>query len=296
MHLSSYNDDPSRDWSADRLRSYVLELIDHILILASETDPRNGPESESGKDFKVWKALVRMSEISETIAGWAIHHQAGLAINGLKRINPAASPEMAENPQYVDNLSKLNSHENEIAGRACDENELSSDVARRILANCLSANPAGISKTLSDKLVSALRALEFGETLELFKADDPYRKVRWEELQHQLRAVLLIEYRCKRGFKKYKAQDDVAEMYGVSKDAIRRWEGAVRKELGNLAVASALDGARNAALLEEDAVRGRVGGTPKGYFDREYGADALKLAGAAYQTFKRRKKSDPSGS
>jgi hypothetical protein len=111
-------DDRSRHWSADKLRSYVLVLIDHILILARETDPRKGPESESGKDLKAWKALVHMREISETIAGWAVHHQAGLAMRGLAHISPASSPELRGNPEYSDYIARLNSHENEIAGQA----------------------------------------------------------------------------------------------------------------------------------------------------------------------------------
>jgi hypothetical protein len=289
--LSSYKyDERSRNWSADKLRAHVLTIIDQVLLLARDTDPRKGSESERGKDLKAWKTLVHMREISETIAGWAIHHQAGLAINGLQHMNPASSAEMAENPEYKATLELLNSHANEAAGRACDDIELNSDTAQRILASCLAANPAGISQTLNGRLVSALRALEFGETLDLLKeVDVPYKKVRWEELQHQLRAVALIEYRFRRGFRKKEAQKEVAADFGVDEDAIRRWESSARKDLGNLVVINALDGARNAALLEDDAKRGASSLRP-GYWDATYGADASKRDGLAYKDFKRAKK------
>jgi hypothetical protein len=284
--------DRIRTWSGEKVKAHASLLVEYLIQLASETDPQKGKPSEARKDHKAWIALVQLRELAETLAGWAIDHQVGLALNRLKHLTPPSTAETRENPEYIDYLSQLNSHQNEFQGRDLkDHSTISAEVARRILINCVTPNPVGLDAPLNTRLVSALTALEFGETLELFEATDPYRKVRWEELQHQLRAVGLIEYRCGRGSKKHEAQSDVAFHFGVEKDTIRRWESYVRKDLGNLLVANAVDSARNAALLEIDANRGIAVGAPAGFWDEMYGIEALKAAGKAYLTFKGFKRS-----
>ena len=288
-------DDPSREWTEAGRREYALLLVNDVLALSDATHPDKGVAAEVDKDLKAWTALVRMRELTETIAGWAINHQTGLAVEGLRALSSLASADINENPEYDENLSRLNSHEREQTGkRVYEETEkLSPLLARKILTNILSANPGGFNFDLNRMLVQAMQALEFGETLPILKRVESNRKVQWQDLQHQLRAISLIEYRNTRGMKKRAAQEDVARAYGMSADAVRGWEHAVRAALGNLQVHEEIASARHAALLEEKAKRsGGKGSTPAGYFDRHYGADALRRAGEEYLAFKRSKKQD----
>jgi hypothetical protein len=297
-------DNRIRNWSTIQVREHALRLIDILLRLASETDPKLNEKSTSGKDQKAWSALVYVNELSKTLGGWALHHQIGLALKKLQHVGPALSPEMASDPEFADYKSQLDSHEHEISGRNASLETIDAATARAMLINCLAPNPGGLDLSLKDDLVNSLKALEYGETLELLRpGQDPYQKVRWQELQHQLRATELIEYRCRRGNKKYAAQEEVAGAYGVSKETIRGWESAVRRDLGELAVMAALEGARNAAIFEREALEGARDSaatfaretrneypavTGAGYWDRSYGSDALERASQEYKAFKRR--------
>jgi hypothetical protein len=178
----------------EQARKHALLLIDAILKLSQETDPQAGAASEKNKDFKAWKTLVYMGELSETLAGWALDHYTGVALEGIKRINPATSESLRTNPEYLAYTDEINSHENELAGLACDVAKVPPGTARRVVASCLAANPAGIDRHLNRQLVAALKALDFGETLDLFKPDQEalYKKVRWQELQFQLQAVAFV--------------------------------------------------------------------------------------------------------
>jgi hypothetical protein len=104
--------------------------------------------------------------------------------------------------------------------------------ARKWLTTLVRANP-DISG-FRQMTLTALEALDYGETQPMFKATKENRKVKWTILQHQLRAIAFVKYTKAQGTLKYIAQEKVAEAFGVTDNAIRAWESRLRIEFGDV--------------------------------------------------------------
>jgi hypothetical protein len=278
----------ARIWRPEHLRDYARQIVDHLIELAQATDPKGEKQSEAGKDGKAWRALVLASELNETLVGWALNHQAGLAKKNHKHLPRRFASEVEAKPELVALRAEADAHENEITGRELAEN-VAPELARKILINCLRPNPAGLRSSLNQQLVTALAALEFGDTLPLFHAESLWKRVRWEELQHQLRARCLVAYRVEQGMTNKSAREQVALAYGARGDTVRGWEAALRKDLGDIEVTAALEDARAAAIIAREA---NAANDLKlaGIHDNRYGAQALRKAGADYRAFLKQKK------
>jgi hypothetical protein len=247
-------DNPSRDWTTAQRRDYAIQLINDVLELSDETHPKKGDASAAGKDEKAFLTLLRMRELAEKIAGWALNHQMGLGINGLRRLAPALTEAMLNDPDYQEMHTRVDSHSHEADGFATVISDSFDPIAaRRAVINLLAANPGGFDSQLTHMMISALEALEFGEALPILQITDVNRKARWGELHHQLRAVALIEYHHKRGMKKHVALEKVAAAYQMRAATVRGWERSVRAGLGNIEVQRALESAQSAAKFENKA-------------------------------------------
>jgi hypothetical protein len=280
----------ARDWRPDQLREYALKIVDHLIELAKETDPNDGDKSALWKDTKAWAALVHISELTQTLAGWAIHHQSGLASEGLKYVPRVYGEDLEVNTEFQELRKQADAHKNELIGRDLND-DVVPEIARRVLINCLRPNPAGLPSAINRQLVTALKALEFGEILPLFAAPVLRRKVRWVQLQHQLRALGLIQYRVERGFTKVRSDRDVAASYKVAPATFRTWKTMLRKDLGEIDVAEALEGAKSAAVILEAALK-EGNRRLVDITERQYGDEALRDAGAEYQAFLYQDKND----
>jgi hypothetical protein len=240
---------------------YVATLIHRLHALERKTDPGKGPRSARAKSEAALDALEIAGTLVNALAGWALDHQAGLALKDLEFVQLRV-PGTAERLNYRNSRSTDDDHRHEWIGRNWVGREtdpiepfepIEPIVARKWLMNLVSANPGIFNLQLTWMTLWALKACDYGEILPMLSATKKGRKVNWTILQLQLRAVEAVKSREARGVKKFKAQQEVAEAFGVSVDTVRSWEMRLRDELGQIEVASRLAGVAEIAKNETDA-------------------------------------------
>ena len=260
----------------------VLPLIEGLIRLRQETDPRGGEGSAKDKDSKAFMALRFASELVETLAGWAIDHQVGLAMEGREfaSVAPHDAPDL---PEYVEARTAADDHRHELAGRPLREarrasDQMEPDVARQALLNLLLPNPGGFPNCLTQMVSEALRALDYNESLPILKPRAAGRKVSFRTEQLQLKAICIVAYQVARGSKKVVALQKVGDALAVDPGTLIKWEQRLR-ESDRLGVARALSHARAAAAGEEAAAKAQYTGEPTyfegGIGDLIYGWSAL---------------------
>jgi DNA-binding transcriptional regulator YiaG len=244
---------------------YVAGLIDRLHTLERKTDPEKGPRSARGKSAAALDALEIAGALVNALAGWALDHQAGLALKDLEFVQLRMT-ETAERVNYRNSRSTDDDHRHEWIGRNWVGREtdpiepfepIEPIVARNWLMNLVSANPGIFNLQLTWMTLWALKACDYGEILPMLSATKKGRKVNWTILQLQLRAVEAVKFREARGIKKFKAQQEVAEAFGVSVDTVRSWEMRLRDELGQFKVASRLAVVAKIGKNETDAEQHR---------------------------------------
>ncbi len=67
----------------------VLPMVERMIEFRQRSDPRN-ESTAAGKDLNARMALRLARELTETLAGWAINHLVGLAVEG--RESPGFAP------------------------------------------------------------------------------------------------------------------------------------------------------------------------------------------------------------
>ena len=263
---SDTDDYPRRMWNQHERDKCVALLIDRLIEHERKTDPKNGTQSAKGKDLAAFSALKIAGQLVSALAGWALDHQAGLALEGLEFV-PLGTVKTSQRPDYLTSRSMVDDHRHERNGFDMGDSP-DPIVARRWLVNLLRANPGGFDLRLQQFAISDLKAGDW-------QATEQDRKVTPTILNMWLRAISFVEYRKARGFKKYKAQQEVAEALGVSDSTLRTWEVQLRKELGQLAVSRAL------SFAENYGSRGRAG-----EWDVLYGPVALQRFAQQFKAVK----------
>ena len=213
-HSPNFADDPD-----------VRDMLLRLDQLERQTDPQR-PDSEHDKDASANKVLRIISDLSAYVAGWAIDHKIGLAIEGVGNIPDLAT--QTRTAAYKKLRKSVNSHRHEAAGQSRD---LASGVQRKALSNLFNAIASSPRGSLCDPLAEALQALEYGETLPIFNAIKGGRKRQFRELTLQLLALCFIEYKQVLGGLKYKLQSEVEEAFGISPSTVRGWDRQLRKQL-----------------------------------------------------------------
>ena len=87
----------------DNRRDDVVKLLDKLDVLAQQSDPVHGPETTAGKDTKAYFALQVAGALIYNLAGWALQHRYGLALD--QGLSPW--------PEHADNRD---SHNHEMRG------------------------------------------------------------------------------------------------------------------------------------------------------------------------------------
>jgi hypothetical protein len=132
----------------------VTEMLSRLDQLERQTDPRRA-DSENEKDAAAGQALKIASELAAYVAGWAVDHKVGLAIDGYGNI-----PDLmltARTPAYNELRETVNSHQHEASG--LQPAKLASSTKRKALANLFRFNIGGLDEPLRDSLAEALEAL-----------------------------------------------------------------------------------------------------------------------------------------
>lgn len=263
----------------------VLTLLDKLDKLEQRTRPGKGPPSAEGKDFAAFEALEAAAHLAYWVAGWAIDHQRGLALAGLKFL-PLYHPQTRSIPEYTERKRAVDSHDHERAGGLLTQ--MTGEQERAFLRNLL--RPMW-RLGLPPSIIQALEALEFGETLDVLKPKKRGLTVKYLERRLQLTAIKFVEYEKAKGVPKIRSWEKVAECYGVDANTAREWQSEVRRELGELEVANAIHTAQTSAKTHLHWQKQRYTNernpedeSNQNYFEEMYGLPALINASKAWKS------------
>jgi hypothetical protein len=252
-HRGSAMTDPNKGGSrrldaagAERQRQIsdqlILSLLAKLAELEKTTRPQDGPLSARGKDRKAVQALNLANQLVRAVAGWAIDHQIGLALQG-EASAPNVLPELMHHPLHKAALAKVDDHRHEVEGAKNVHGSIQPSLARQALLNLLLTNPGAFPQTVVSITIHALEGLDYNETSPIFRPLKGRRKVGLSELYMQLNALVWVAHYVGRGFKKNEALQRVSDAFGVSTATIRSWNRRVRTELGALTVEIHLEAA-----------------------------------------------------
>ena len=280
---------PSRLGDPESWRRYAIYLIGELIKLREKSDPANGEVSRDRKDLNAFRALRLAHDLTNSLVGWAIDHQTGLAIEGLTFV-PLQPYQIEGHPDYLAAQRAVDDHRHEIVGAKARGETLKPPEARNLLVGLLRANPGAFPGKLIQPVVEALEALEYGEVQPVFVSVRRGRKAKLRKLRLQMLAIAFVEYRRARGSTKENATADVADAFGVSADAVVKWEQRLRSEFGSLEVSRRQAFARNAGENADKAKRnGRrqelstlALGDMEALGEDEYGESARRNAGRRY--------------
>jgi hypothetical protein len=290
--MAEDTESPLRRCDGARTAEYVKEFLPLFLDLQARTDPTSTEDTAKGKNLAALRALEWSGRLVEALAGWAIDHQIGLASEGLAFV-PLQPSGTKDHPQYLEARADVDDHRHEYAGaalRASPDGLTDPTAARRLVINLLRANPGGFPPAVAKMLMDALQDLEYGRVHPLLAPNKASRKVSRDEQQLQLSAVAFINYRVAHGKTKARASQEVADAYGVSREAILTWEKRLREELGSLAVSRRISFARNAASWAEAEQKAAYTGSEidrSSEWDERYGEKALQRAAQSYRAVQR---------
>jgi len=272
----------SRNWKSEASRKkYLASLLNRLSELERRSHPKDGPSSAKGKDLAAFDALETAGELVRTVAGWAIDHQAGLALKGLSFV-PLQPQQTKKHLDYKAQRDAVDDHKHERnavnLAHAIDDPR----VIRRLLVNLLRANSGAFPIAMVQPVIEAFEGLEFGERSRLFTVVKTRRKAGLHKLRQELRTIAFIAYRRAKGVTRLRATEDVAQAFGVSHETVISWGKRLRVTFGQLEISRTLAFAQNAA-----SQRGTHG-------ELLYGDDALKVAGKNYQVIMRNAKAKAS--
>lgn len=277
----------------------VAALLQRLAELEKRTDPNLGLAAAANKDADATLALRLAGDLVNAVAGWAIDHKLGLASEGIEPPG-IVHGDTLKLPEYTKLVAQLADHRHELNGRRLKSNTeadgWSAAVIRQFFVNVMARNFGGIPLRAARDLREALKALPFGETLPLLKPATTSAKVRYRELNFQLTALTFVQFKHSSGTKKYVAQNQVADAFGVGQEALRSWESRIRDGLGGMIVSDRLSKAKSDAVIASE-MRSKY---LKANTDRDrelfetmieaaeapYRSDALHEAGRRYQQFK----------
>ena len=238
---------------------YVRLLLNRLDNLERKTRPSTGEESAKGKDLAAFSALEIAGELTEHVAGWAIDHEVGLAVEGLKFV-PLQPSGTKSNPQYLSDRATVDSHAHEKIGSLAPLGEAGAFFARKCLTNLLRCNPGAMPEWLRSMTIEGLEALDYGEVQPMFLPLNEGRKRELTALKLQLRVIAMVAYRRKLGLRRQKALEEVGGALSVAPNTILSWVQRLRNEFGRLEVDRIIAFAENhaswVAAAREHALRG----------------------------------------
>jgi hypothetical protein len=257
-------------------REYIETLLQRLADLETSTRPNGGAETEKDKDIAAFSALECAADLVRAVAGWAIDHQIGLALEGLQ-FAPLQPSQTKAHPNYLSDKDAADSHRHEREGAAVlagigSARLANVDVRRRALRNLLRANPGAFPDQFCQELYEGLLSLEFGRPTEIVMPASMRSHHGLVQLKCKMMALEYIQYQVRSGrrAKKHVAQQEAADAFAISIDAVRKWKTELRKKLGDLEVA------RRLAITENLASHGHK-------WDSRFGQEFLDRAAKIYR-------------
>ena len=121
---------------AERIALFVQD-IEELIALDEQTNPLADPSSEcEGKDHAAFRALRRANDLVNSLAGWAIEHQIGLALEnkGFVPLHPSKTKNL---PDYLAAKIEVDNHRHEAAGHESIKAVLDEEFHRRDSRQCV---------------------------------------------------------------------------------------------------------------------------------------------------------------
>lgn len=268
---------------------YVQTLLQILEGLAKNSDPAGGDESAKGKDGDAFHALLIAGDLVKVVAGWAINHQVGLALQGLEFV-PLGPAQLRTSAEYVAARAEVDQHAHEINGREArhDDPPLPDFVVRQALINLLRPNTGALPSGVYKPALHALEAIGHGERHPIFDPPAKNGKLSLRARQLQLRALGFVAFMRATTMSKGEAEIAVLEAYGLSGDSIDAWVRQARNWFGKLHVEQEIGFAENCAShvnAHAKALRAGQEGDPDllAAHMRRYGPKALAAAGQEFQ-------------
>lgn len=188
----------------------IDDVIAELRALAREVRTTDG---RRGKDARAAQALALAGLLVDALAGWAVDHHVGLAVNRVTYepldLAPASGTD-ADDDRH------------EEAGAAYDWSNPA--INRRALANLLTANSGGFPYALALEVALAAEALDLGRAPSIFEPrkrglDDTAAGIA----RLRLCAIEHVIFYDGAGASRAEAEDKVADAYDVSVDVLRQW-------------------------------------------------------------------------
>ncbi len=202
------------------------DIVDELVKLHRDSDPKHGKKSEKGKQEKAYQALNKVGELSGILTEWSENQIFGLY------------QKIAESKDGWIDAKTCNMHTNETMWYDPD---LSEDIfegdqkliCERLAIGAILHNSFGKYGRMAWRLglEKSLYALNEGqvewlvEPTNIRKQGDAYdlQELRWITVQHLYKLM-------GQGKEKYVAECDLSDACGVSIDAIQKWEKECVKE------------------------------------------------------------------
>ena len=235
---------------SDGHQSYVQHLLQRLRDLEEQTRPSGGDATAQDKDWRATDALRLAGDLVDAVAGWAIDHQTGLALQNLRNVPP--QPFGTENhSDYISGKAAVDAHIHELSGSSSAK-EIGRDPsrARSVLANLLIHNQGALPVWLVQQSLSAIRAIELGDTKarHLFVTVGAGNKRSLAIHELELHALAFVAFRrAAFGHTEEKAAEEVAgALVAVTPNTLLNWGNRLSAKFGRLEVARRLAAARHA--------------------------------------------------
>jgi|GEM_PF-4051848 len=229
---SAVGDTPRDGVLSDR---EIDDVIAELRALAREVRTTDG---RRGKDARAAQALALAGLLVDALAGWAVDHHVGLAVNRV-----AYEPlDLAPAPG-----TDADDDRHEEAGAAYDWSNPA--INRRALANLLAANSGGFPYTLVLEAALAVEALDLDRTASIFERrkrglDDNAATLA----RLRLRAIEHVIFYDGAGASRTEAEEKVAAAFDVTVEILRQWALRLPYLLGRRRVRDAIGRAEHAGI------------------------------------------------
>ena len=271
---------------------YVAMLLDRLAEFEAETTPLNA--NASGKDLKAFQALQYAGALVEAVAGWAIRHQIGTAIEGLGFV-PLGPQQTRDTDAYKAAKAAVDDHRHEKQGNLEPGSALRDDQIRQAIINILEPMLTSYSwsrgaSPVMAKCVGAFQDIQHGFPPALTDISRPKGiPTSYMARRLQLSALGFIEYRrVALRMTETAAREAVGDAFGCADTTIRDWDrgfASGSSPFGPLELEREKQFARNSAsyalaaqVLSADEMTRHAAMAS----EEKYGEAALKRAANAY--------------
>lgn len=271
--------------------SYVQHLIQRLRELEERTRPSGGDATAKDKDWHATDALWLAGELVDALAGWAIDHQVGLALQNLENVPPPIGAEK----DYPERIAAVDTHAHEVSGFGAKEANVDHGGARKVLANLLIHNQGALPAWLAQQCLAAIQAIEFGDkkARHLFVTVGKGNRHPLATHEIELQALAFVAFRrAAYGHTEERAAGDVATALIVAPNTLLSWEHRLIAKFGKLEVARRLAEARHAGEHYAEMLSGGPHANEeeekdlarhRSVIEGQFGAAALKILSERYR-------------